>query len=92
MTTALCLYRVVQEALRNVAKHADARRVDVTVRRVEEEVQVAVADDGKGFDLGKVREQGGGLGLRSIEERVRLWAGGSRSRPRRRRGPPSRSE
>ena len=75
MTTALCLYRVVQEALRNIAKHADARRVDVTVRRVEDEVQIAVADDGKGFDLAKAREQGGGLGLRSIEERVRLVGG-----------------
>ena len=75
MTTALCLYRVVQEALRNIAKHADARRVDVTVRRVEDEVQIAVADDGKGFDLAKAREQGGGLGLRSIEERVRLAGG-----------------
>ena len=74
-TTALCLYRVVQEALRNIAKHADARQVHVTVRRVEEEVQLAVADDGNGFDLAKAREQGGGLGLRSIEERVRLVGG-----------------
>ena len=75
LTTALCLYRVVQEALRNIAKHADARRVDVTVRRVADEVQITVADDGKGFDLAKAREQGGGLGLRSIEERVRLVGG-----------------
>ena len=74
MTTALCLYRVVQEALRNIAKHADARHVDVTVRRVEDEVQIAVADDGKGFDLAKARAQDG-LGLRSIEERVRLVGG-----------------
>ncbi len=75
ITTGLCLYRVVQEALRNIAKHADARQVRVTVRRVGEEVQLAVADDGKGFDLAKVREQGDGLGLRSIEERVRLAGG-----------------
>ncbi len=73
--TALCLYRVVQEALRNIAKHANARQVHVTVRRVEDGVQLAVADDGKGFDLAKAREQGGGLGLRSIEERVRLVGG-----------------
>ena len=73
--TALCLYRVVQEALRNIAKHANARQVHVTLRRVEEEVQLAVADDGNGFDLAKARELGGGLGLRSIEERVRLVGG-----------------
>ncbi len=38
-------------------------------------MQLAVADDGNGFDLAKAREQGGGLGLRSIEERVRLVGG-----------------
>ena len=75
MTTALCLYRVVQEALRNIAKYADARQVHITLRRVEEGVQLAVADDGKGFTLAKAREHGGGLGLRSIEERVRLVGG-----------------
>ena len=74
-TIALCLYRVVQEALRNTAKHANARRVHVTLRRVGEEVQLAVADDGNGFDLAKAHELSGGLGLRSIEERVRLVGG-----------------
>ncbi len=74
-TITLCLYRVVQEALRNTAKHAHARRVHVTVRRVEEEVQLAVVDDGQGFNLAKAREQGDGLGLRSIEERIRLVGG-----------------
>ena len=74
-TTALCLYRVVQEALRNIAKHANARQVHVTMRRIDEEVQLTVADDGNGFNLAKVREHGGGLGLSSIEERVRLVGG-----------------
>ena len=74
-TIALCLYRVVQEAVRNTAKHANARRVHVTLRRVEEEVQLAVVDDGTGFDLANARELGGGLGLRSIEERVRFVGG-----------------
>ena len=69
------LYRVVQEALRNIAKHADARHVHITLRRVEEEVQLAVADDGKGFTLARAHEVGTGLGLRSIEERVRLLGG-----------------
>jgi PAS domain S-box-containing protein len=73
--TGLCLYRIAQEALRNIAKHAGACHVCVTVRQVDDEVELAVADDGKGFDLTKIREQGGGLGLRSIEERVRLVGG-----------------
>jgi len=75
LTISLCLYRVVEEALRNIAKHADARQVQVTVRRIEEEVQLVVADDGKGFTLAKAWEQGGGLGLRSIEERIRMVGG-----------------
>ena len=75
MTIALCLYRVVQEALRNIAKHANAHRVLVSVRRVEDEVQLAVMDDGKGFNPAQARVQNGGLGLRSIEERIRLVGG-----------------
>jgi signal transduction histidine kinase len=75
MSIALCLYRVVQEALCNIAKHADARQVQIAVRRIEEEVQLAVADDGKGFNLAIAREKVGGLGLRSIEERIRLVGG-----------------
>jgi two-component system sensor histidine kinase UhpB len=75
LAISLCLYRVTQEALRNVAKHADARQVQVTVRRVEEEVQLVVVDDGKGFTLSKARGKGGGLGLRIIEERIRLVGG-----------------
>jgi signal transduction histidine kinase len=73
--TALCLYRIVQEALRNIAKHAGARHVRVTAGRLGDEVQLTVADDGSGFELARAREQGRGLGLPSIEERVRLARG-----------------
>ena len=75
LAPALCLYRVTQEALRNVAKHAHARNVEVVVSRSGDDVHLSIADDGKGFDLAKVRQSGGGLGLRSIEERVRLARG-----------------
>ena len=72
---ALCLYRITQEALRNIAKHAAARKVDVILSRVGDEVLLAVVDDGNGFDLEKERQHGGGLGLRSIDERVHLLRG-----------------
>jgi two-component system sensor histidine kinase UhpB len=75
IAVALCLYRIVQEALRNVVKHARARHVRVTVRRCDDKVQVAVIDDGNGFDLARARERGRGLGLRSIDERVRMVGG-----------------
>ena len=71
----LCLYRITQEALRNIAKHANARQVDVILSRSGDEVLLSIADDGKGFDLEEARHRGDGLGLRSIDERVRLERG-----------------
>ena len=74
--TALCLYRIAQEALRNVAKHAGASRVDVALTRTPDGLQLTIADDGHGFDLAGTRAAAGGLGLVSIDERVRLLRGG----------------
>ena len=72
---SLCLYRVAQEALRNVAKHAEARHVRVELSRGPRGVQLSISDDGKGFDEVKMREERHGLGLISIDERVRLLRG-----------------
>ena len=71
----LGLYRVAQELLHNVAKHAAARRVEVAVTRIATGVQLMVADDGKGFNVGDARSRSGGLGLVSIDERVRSLRG-----------------
>jgi PAS domain S-box-containing protein len=71
---ALCLYRVAQEALHNVAKHAQASHVGVAVRRAPPHLELEVSDDGCGFDLSEARRTGG-LGLISLEERVRLNGG-----------------
>lgn len=68
---ALCLYRVAQEALRNLARHAGARQAEVALTRTEDILELRIADDGLGFDLAAVRRRGG-LGLISIDERVRL--------------------
>ncbi|HEV7669714.1 MAG TPA: tetratricopeptide repeat protein [Thermoanaerobaculia bacterium] len=69
---ALGLYRIAQEALANVARHARARTVHVTLTVNEGAMQLAVADDGVGFDP---KETSGGLGLASIEERADLLGG-----------------
>jgi signal transduction histidine kinase len=61
-----CIYRVVQEALHNCARHAQARNVTVEVRRQPSELVLTVEDDGRGFDSRRVR----GLGLVGMEERV----------------------
>jgi signal transduction histidine kinase len=70
----LCLYRVVQEGLGNVARHAKAREVRVTVARSGADVVLAVADDGRGFDPLEAGSRRG-LGLLSLDERVRLVGG-----------------
>jgi PAS domain S-box-containing protein len=72
---ALCLFRAVQEVLRNVAKHAGARRAQVVLSRENDQLTLTIADDGRGFDPTGVRRAGGGLGLLSIEERARLLHG-----------------
>ena len=74
----LCLYRIAQEALRNVVTHAEARHVRVELCRTNGGVQISISDDGKGFDVQGARDQTEGLGLVSIQERTRL-AGGTMS-------------
>ena len=60
------IYRVVQEALHNSSRHAEAKLVRVTVREDPGQILLSVQDDGKGFQL----EQERGMGLLGIEERV----------------------
>jgi two-component system sensor histidine kinase UhpB len=72
---ALGLFRIAQEALRNTARHAHARHVTLSLTRGVRCLSMSVTDDGAGFDVGALRNSGGGLGLVSIEERVRLMQG-----------------
>ncbi len=71
---ALCLYRIAQEALRNIAKHSRTDRVEITLNADLEFVNLEVRDFGCGFDPVSARGQPG-LGLASMEERVRLVGG-----------------
>jgi signal transduction histidine kinase len=64
---SLCLYRIVQEALHNVAKHSRAREASVRISLVGTEIVLQVADSGIGFDAAAARS---GLGLVSMRERV----------------------
>jgi signal transduction histidine kinase len=71
---ALCLYRVAQETLHNAAIHAEARHVVVSLVHRDPKLELSVRDDGCGFDPAAARRRGG-LGLLSIDERVRLVGG-----------------
>jgi signal transduction histidine kinase len=66
-----CIYRIVQEALNNCSRHAQATTVQVSVRGQDGQILLNVQDDGSGFDPRRVR----GLGLLGMEERVRHLGG-----------------
>jgi signal transduction histidine kinase len=68
------LYRIAQEGLNNVVKHANARNIRIQVKYGETSTCLEIWDDGMGFDLQAARESGG-MGLRGIEERVRKIGG-----------------
>jgi len=61
------LYRVAQEAMHNVARHARATRVDMQLRCTEHRVTLTIEDNGVGFDTGRTRK---GLGISSMQERL----------------------
>jgi signal transduction histidine kinase len=73
----VAIYRVTQEALNNVAKHAQATNVDVSLTANEKGVSLIIADDGMGLGKQQLRdvETTSGLGLRSMRERVEATGG-----------------
>lgn len=73
-SVALCVYRVVQEALSNIKKHARARRVTVLLDSIRGGIRAVVRDDGCGFDLRRVKAESS-LGLMFLSERLRLLGG-----------------
>lgn len=76
--TELLLFRIVQEALRNVGKHAHATRADVTVKLGQSYITVTVSDDGSGFQIPENIEElskRGKLGILGMQERVQLLGG-----------------
>jgi PAS domain S-box-containing protein len=72
---ATCLYRVAQESLNNVARHAEATRVDVELTRSRSGLMVTITDDGVGFVSEQSPNGRQGLGLLSMKERVALVQG-----------------
>jgi signal transduction histidine kinase len=69
----LCVYRIVQEALRNIVKHSHAQRASVRLEQQGAHLTLNIADSGVGFTPGTLEHSG--LGLVSIRERVNLLGG-----------------
>ena len=71
-------FRIVQEALTNVARHAQASQVDIRLEREGNDLLLTVQDDGQGFDMAAMRERaisGGSLGVLGMQERATLLGG-----------------
>jgi PAS domain S-box-containing protein len=74
----ILIYRILQEALNNVAKHSHADRVKVSLRLVENKIELVIQDNGKGFDLAAIQTidfQKRGAGLESMKERTIIFGG-----------------
>jgi signal transduction histidine kinase/ABC-type uncharacterized transport system substrate-binding protein len=72
--TALCVFRIVQEGLRNVKKYSGVQKAEVELRRASDKLHLTVHDEGRGFDLSNLQHNEG-LGLRSMRERAYLVGG-----------------
>jgi signal transduction histidine kinase len=73
--TALILYRIAQEGLRNVVRHSGTKQATLRLAARDRELELAISDRGKGFAIDKSHPQGKGLGLVSMAERARLADG-----------------
>jgi len=74
----IMIYRILQEALHNIHKHARARSVKLTVRFSNRRVKILICDDGRGFDVAQAKNRhvaDRGLGLAALEERSHMLGG-----------------
>jgi PAS domain S-box-containing protein len=72
MPITICLYRLLQESLGNIRKHAQAKHVTVRLSGADNQIELSVSDDGSGFTFSDNKK---GLGLTSMQERVRPLRG-----------------
>ena len=74
-TTALSIYRFAQEALTNIAKHAEPQQVELNLTKEDKAMKLVIADDGKGFIIDQDSRVSNGIGLMSMQERIDLVGG-----------------
>ena len=71
---ALCMFRITQEALRNIKRHSGANRAEVRLEQLDGRLHLSVSDRGRGFNSNKPPAERG-IGIHSMEERLRLLGG-----------------
>lgn len=72
---SVSLYRVLEEGLLNITRHARAKSAKVVLHCAEDRISLTIQDDGRGFDTATVKKTGHGLGLTAVSERIRLMKG-----------------
>jgi two-component system NarL family sensor kinase len=71
----LFLYRLLQESLNNIIKHANATRIDLSLSEIQGVLQLVIADNGSGFDVETKMNSSEGLGLQNMQKRISLLGG-----------------
>ncbi len=66
------IYRIIQECIHNIIKHANAKNVNITIKRNIDNINISIKDDGVGFDI---NENHTGFGLKGIKERLQILQG-----------------
>lgn len=69
------VFRMIQEIVNNTIKHAHAKNLQIAFREEENNILILTKDDGKGFEVEKIRSSSGGLGLKSLESRIEILNG-----------------
>ncbi|MBV4473576.1 cache domain-containing protein [Pseudomonas sp. B2M1-30] len=72
---AVSLFRIVQECLTNIERHAQAKNVSITLHGTDDNIRLTVVDDGVGFNVAQVQRRHAGIGLRNMRERVEHFGG-----------------
>nr|WP_299385857.1 sensor histidine kinase [Allomuricauda sp.] len=72
----LTIFRIIQELVANIIKHAEATKASIQFTQHEDTLNIIVEDNGKGFDISKVEKTNNGMGLTNIEKRVEHLEGG----------------
>ena len=71
---SLTLYRILQESLNNIHKHAEAKNVFISIKQLDDKVFLTIIDDGKGFDVTQIKSKSS-FGIMGMEERIKMIGG-----------------
>src|SRR5690606_31259157 len=69
---SLHLYRIIQEVLNNMVKHAEAKAASITIEKKKNSIEAIIMDNGKGFELAEIQKTSDSLGMKTLLERAKI--------------------